>query len=58
MPEAYSEYFQTSKMEPFAKTVNAVFAKISILDIWQGSEYASGCLTVLEKESRYFLNQS
>ena len=44
--EAYSEKYQTSKMERFVKTVNGVklliiFAKRSILDVWQGCEYAS-----------------
>ena len=44
--EAYSEACQTSKMELFAKTINGwksltIFAKISILDVWQGSEYTS-----------------
>ena len=38
--DAYSEPYQTSKMEFFAKIVNdlkslAIFAKIFILDIWQ-----------------------
>ena len=42
--EAYSEPYQISKMEFFAKIFNGlklltVFAKISILDIWQGFEY-------------------
>ena len=46
---AYSEPYQTSKMECFAKIVNTfqaltIFAKGSILDIWQGSEYASDIL--------------
>ena len=35
--ETYSEPGQTSKMEHFAKLVNG-----SILDVWQGPEYASG----------------
>ena len=38
--EAYSEPCQTSKMELFKKIVN-IFAKRSILDVWQGSKYAS-----------------
>ena len=39
-PEAYSEPCKISKMEQFAKVVNkAIFAKGSILDMWQGSEY-------------------
>ena len=45
--EAYSEPCQTSKVEIFAKIVNGfcqltIFSKRSILDVWQGSEYASG----------------
>ena len=44
--EAYSEPCQASKMERFAKQVNVFqpltfFAKRSILNVWQGSEYAS-----------------
>ena len=42
--DSYSELYQTCKMEFFAKIVNdlktlAIFAKISILDIWQDSLY-------------------
>ena len=42
--EAYSKPCEASKMECLAKIVNgwkpsAIFAKRSILDIWQGSEY-------------------
>ena len=42
--EAYSEPCQTSKMERFLKIFNGltIFAKHSILDIWQRSEHASG----------------
>ena len=45
-PEVYSEPFQTSKIERFMRTVDGfypltTFEKCSILDIWQGSEYAS-----------------
>ena len=41
--QAYSERCQTSKMETFVKIVNGiklliVFAKKSILDVWQDSE--------------------
>ena len=48
---AYLEPYQTSKMELFAKTANAwkqliIFAKCSILDVWQGSEYASALFKV------------
>ena len=43
---AYLEPCQTSKMERFVKTVNdsmllTIFAKGTILDVSQGSEYAS-----------------
>ena len=45
LPGTYSEPCQTSKMELFAKIVNGKlltpFAKGFILDVWQGSEYAS-----------------
>ena len=42
----YSEPCQTSKMECFAKIVNGlklliIFAKRSVLDVWQGSKYTS-----------------
>ena len=41
-----SESCQTSKMEVFAKIVKnkkpfTIFVKTSILDVWQGSKYAS-----------------
>ena len=44
--EAYSEPCPTSKMELFVKTVHGwqpliIFAKSSILQVWQGAEYAS-----------------
>ena len=44
--ETYSEPCQTSKMELYVKIVEggrplANFAKSFILDVWQGSEYAS-----------------
>ena len=43
--EAHSEPSQLSKKEYFAKIINGwklstIFAKNSILDVWQGSEYA------------------
>ena len=43
--EVYSEPCQTSKIEHFVKIVNdfqplSIFAKRSILDIWEGCEYA------------------
>ena len=48
MPEAYSEPFPKSKMECLAKIVNVktfllIFAKCSILVVWQGSKWASWC---------------
>ena len=44
--EAYSEPCQASKMKHFGKNVNSLqflnsFAKSSILDVWQESEYSS-----------------
>ena len=48
--EAYSEHCQTFKIERFEKIVEdfellTIFAKRSILDVWQGSEYASAAET-------------
>ena len=45
-PEVYSEPYQASKMELFARIVTSfqpliIFEKSSILDIWWRSEYAS-----------------
>ena len=45
MSEVYPGPCQTPKMKRFVKTVNtfwplAIATKHSILDIWQGSEYA------------------
>ena len=53
--EAYSEPCQTSKIEVFAKTVNrlsflTIFAKSSILDAWQDSEFASEANNDLRKK--------
>ena len=50
--EVSSEPCQTSKMEFFVKIVNGlkpvvIFARKSILDIWQGSEYSFGWLYVI-----------
>ena len=47
--EACEELCKVSKMESFAKIVNGfkpltIFAKLSILDVWLGSEYTSGQL--------------
>ena len=44
--EAYSEHCQIFKMERFEKKIEGfepliIFAKRSILNFWQGSEYAS-----------------
>ena len=48
-PEAYSELCKTLKMEHFAKIYNSflaltIFAKHSIFDLGQSSEYASGII--------------
>ena len=53
--EAYSEHCQTSRMERFMKIVNGqkpltIFAKCSILNVWQGSEYASALTRVESRE--------
>ena len=53
--EAYSEPCQTSKMEVFTKIVNGfsfltIFAKSSILDVWQDSEFASEANNDLRKK--------
>ena len=50
---AYSESFEISKIKFFVKIVNGfqpfiIFAKNSILDVWQRSEYAS--------DSRHYYN--
>ena len=44
--KAYREHCQTCKMEPFAEINNrfqwlTIFAKSSILDVWQGFKYSS-----------------
>ena len=57
--EAYSEPCQTSKMEVFEKITNGfsflvIFAKSSILDVWQDSEFASKA----SNNSRRKLHQS
>ena len=41
--DAYSEPYQTSMMQCFVKIANifqqlTIFVKLSILDVWQGSE--------------------
>ena len=58
--EVNSESCHTSKMELFAKTVKnekpfTIFVKSSILDVWQGSEYASELASKVKDAS--FLNQ-
>ena len=58
--EAYSELCQTSKVEPFAKTVHGfkkvIFKKNSILEIfdWQDSEYASPNIFQLYPKSTFY----
>ena len=46
----YSEPCQTTEMELFANIVNdlTIFTKSSILDFWQGSEYATVTTAALE----------
>ena len=44
--EVYSEHGEMSKVECFAKIINDlqplnIFAKCSVLDVWQGTEYTS-----------------
>ena len=43
LAEAYSELYQIFRMVLFAKIVNGfqLFLRKAILDVWQGSEYAS-----------------
>ena len=58
--EANSESCQTSKMALFAKINKnkkpfTIFAKISILDVWQGSAYASEMAS--KASDVLFLNQ-
>ena len=38
--DAYSEPYQTSMMQCFVKIANilTIFVRLSILDVWQGSE--------------------
>ena len=54
-PEAYSEPCQTSKMELFVKMINGwkpltIFAKSSISDYCQCSEYASTLLLIFNQK--------
>ena len=57
--EGYSEHCQTSKMELFEKIIEnleslTIFEKRSILNAWQGSEYASAaniCLFRIGEET-------
>ena len=55
--EANSESCHTSKMELFAKIVKKRKAgvKISVLDVWQGCEYASELASEVKKDVS-FLN--
>ena len=48
MTETYLESYQTAKMKFFCEIVNSfqllIFLKeSSLLDVWQGSQYASEC---------------
>ena len=61
MSEVYPGPCQTSKMKRFVKTVNnfwplAITAQHSILDIWQGSEYAPAMIE-LSLSSPWFLEK-
>ena len=61
LSQTYTESCQIFKMVLFAKIVNdwkllSIFAKSSILVVWQGSEYTSGCcaevfLLILEHDT-------
>ena len=58
--QANSEYFQTSKLEHFAKIVKkwksfTIFAKTSFLDVWEIPHYASKLASKVKGAS--FLNQ-
>ena len=58
--KANSGFYHTSKMEPFSKIVKnekpfTISAKTSILDVWQGCEYASELASKLKDVA--FLNQ-
>ena len=58
--EAYSEPCQTSKMEVFTKIVNGfsfltIFAKSSILDVWQDSEFASKASYDFAEKASYLM---
>ena len=55
----YSETSQTSKMGRFTNWVNGInlltiFAKRSILHVWQGSEYASRVYVACNIIERHF----
>ena len=59
-PEAYSEPCQISKIKSFEKIINGsqpstIFTKISILDVWQGSEYAFAKTSL--RLSKHFVNR-
>ena len=51
MPVVYSEPYKRYRIQCFAKIVNTkklltIFAKCSILDVPQSSEFASGCQNI------------
>ena len=64
MSEAYSEPCQKSKMEFFAKIINGfypliILAECSVLDVWQGPEYASASTSSQKTallDDKYLLN--
>ena len=43
IPQAYSIFYERSKVERFAKWPLSIFAKNSILDVGKGFEYAIWC---------------
>ena len=60
-PEVYSEPCQPSKMECLAKIVNSfqsltIFAKISILDVWQGSGLQNYFVVLSREELKLKIN--
>ena len=56
LAESYSKSCQTTNTGRFAKIINEfppliTFPKLFILDVWQGSEYASDYVPVFMSES-------
>ena len=56
LAESYSKSCQTTNTERFPKIINEfppliTFPKLFILDVWQGSEYASDYVPVFMSES-------